>query len=188
MMRLVMCALVLCISLPGCASFQKYPQIEPPIARTVALMPFSSVVKGALGQQAANWVAQKLILNGYTVIDSSFTTTVVSEAKFYDYGLNDEVRNALLAKNLTTLVFGSVNEFSCETVPFTRDTNRCTVSVTTKMVEVATGRLLWELILSDSATGTDLTAYDLIKPLILANISAPRPLPSTPDETKDTVK
>lgn len=187
-MRLVMCALLLCISLLGCASFQKYPQIEPPVARTVALMPFSSVVKGPMGQQAANWVAQKLIINGYTVIDSSFTTTVASQDKFYDYGLNDEVRSALLAKNLTTLVFGSVNAFSCTPVLYSPDTNRCTVSVTAKMVEVATGRLLWELILSDSAEGKGLTAYDLMKPLILANISASRPQPSASDETRDTGK
>jgi hypothetical protein len=56
------------------------------------------------------------------------------------------------------------------------------------MVEVATGRLLWELILSDSAEGKGLTAYDLMKPLILANISATRPLPSTSGETRDTGK
>jgi hypothetical protein len=183
-MKLAMFALFLCMSLVGCATYQKYPQSVPSVSRTVALMPFSSVVKGTIGQQAANWVAEKLMEKGYIVIDSSFTTTTVSEAIFYESGLTDEVRRNLLAKNLTTLVFGSVNAFSCDPVRYSNflgtpaDKNRCTVSLTAKMVDTATGRLLWELILADSAEVKGLTAFDLMKPLISANISATLPLPA----------
>lgn len=191
-MRFAMFALFLLMLLVGCAAPPKRLQVEHPVPRTVALMPFSS--KGGVGQQAANWVAQQLIENGYTVIDSSFTTAAVSEAKFYDAGLSDEVRSALLAKNLTTLVFGSVNAFSCDFVRYSNllgtpvDKNRCTVSITAKMVETATGKLLWELMQTYSEEGRGITALDVMKPLVITNISATLPLPTPPSEVKGTAK
>lgn len=184
-MRLAIFALFLCIALGGCATYKQHSQCESPASRTVALMPFSSIVKGVSGQQAANWVALEFIEKGYTVIDSSFTTTTVSEAKFYESGLSNEVRSAFLAKNITTLVFGNINEFTCQTIDSTNfygglnSTNRCTVSLAAKMVDIASGKLLWELILRDSAEDKNLTAGDLMKQLIIrTNISRTLPAPA----------
>jgi len=180
-MRFTISALFLVILLAGCAAPPKSLQVEHTVPRTVALMPFLS--KGGIGQQAANWVAQQLIQNGYIVVDSSFTTAAVSEAKFYDVGLSDEVRSALLAKNLTTLVFGNVNASSCEFVRSLNllnnpvDKNRCTVSITAKMVDTATGKLIWEFMQTYSDEGKGLTALDVMKPLIITNISTTLPLP-----------
>lgn len=191
-MRFAIFALFLLTLSAGCAAPPKRLQVEHMVPRTVALMPFSS--KGALGQQAANWVAQQLIENGYIVIDSSFTTAAVSEAKFYEAGLTDEVRSALLAKNLTTLVFGSVNAFSCDFVRYSNilgtpvDKNRCTVSITAKMVDTASGKLLWELMQAYSEEGRGITALDVMKPLVITNISATLPLPSPGAEAKGAAK
>lgn len=190
-MRFAMSALFLVILLVGCAAPPKRLQVEHTVPRTVALMPFLS--KGGIGQQAANWMAQQLIQNGYIVLDTSFTTAVVNEAKFYDNGLTDEVRNALLAKNMTTLVFGSVNASSCEFVRSLNllgspaDKNRCTVSITAKMVDTATGKLIWEFMQTHSEEGKGLTPLDVMKPLIINNISATLPLP-TPSPTAAEVK
>jgi len=184
-MRLAIFALFLCIALGGCATYKQHSQCESPASRTVALMPFSSIAKGVSGQQAANWVALEFIEKGYTVIDSSFTTTTVSEAKFYESGLSNEVRSAFLAKNITTLVFGNINEFTCQIIDYTNfyggmnSKNRCTVSLAAKMVDIATGKLLWELILRDSAEDKNLTAEDLMKQLIVrTNISGTLPAPA----------
>ena len=182
-MKISLLALLLCLPLAGCTTTQIVHIPEAPASRTIALMPFHSPGKELLGQQAANWTAQKLIENGYLVIDSSYTTTAVSAKRFYELGLNDEVRSALLARNLTTVVFGSVNVFTCEPVRLENffgvisEKNRCTVSVTAKMIDTATGKLLWELMLSDSAEGKGLTAFDLVKPMITTNLSATLPLP-----------
>jgi len=196
-MRFAIFAFSLCITLTGCATYRQHSQCETPVSSTVALMPFSSIAKGATGQQAANWVALELVDKGYTVIDSSFTTTTVSEAKFYESGLSNEVRSAFLAKNITTLVFGNINEFTCQTIDYTtfygglNSKSRCTVSLAAKMVDIATGKLLWELILRDSAEDKNLTAGDLMKQLLIrTNIAGTLPAPAVaPKEpAKEPVK
>ncbi len=196
-MRFAIFALFLCIALGGCATYKQHSQCESPASRTVALMPFSSIAKGVTGQQAANWVALEFIEKGYTVIDSSFTTTTVSEAKFYESGLSNEVRSAFLAKNITTLVFGNINEFTCQTIDYTtfygglNSKSRCTVSLAAKMVDITTGKLLWELILRDSAEDKNLTAGDLMKQLLIrTNIAGTLPAPAVaPKEpAKEPVK
>ena len=59
-------------------------------------------------------MALELMTKGYVVIDRSRTTAIVSEQEFYGSGLNDKVRNALQAQKLTAVVFGSINDFSCD--------------------------------------------------------------------------
>ena len=194
-MKLIMSAFLLCMSLLGCATYQQHSQEESPVSRSVALMPFLSMTKGADGQQAANWIELEFIKKGYVVIDSSFTTSAVSEAKFYESGLSNEVRGALLAQNLTTVVFGSINEFKCESANYSNfygkqeSNNRCTVSLAAKMVDTATGKLLWGLALADSGEGRNLSARDLMKSMINeANIAATLPQPLLTTATKEAAK
>ena len=192
-MKLILFALFLFIPLAGCAASQQYSQCEIPVPKTVALMPFSSVDGRTTGLQAAHQVALELIEKGYVVIDSSFTTTTVSESKFYASGLNSEVRNALLAQKLTTLVFGSIDKFTCETKQTTSfygsqgTANYCSVSLAVKMIDTSTGKLLWGLMLADSSAGKNLTAGELMRTMIAqANLAKILPVPAV--ETKAAEK
>ena len=128
---------------------------------------------------------------GYVVIDRSRTTAIVSEKEFYDSGLSDNVRNTLQAQKLTAVLFGNVNDFSCET-PKTSifanpgcKKNRCSVALTAKLVDIASGRLLWGLTIKDSVEGKNLTASELLDTLIRqAKVAGTLPVPVA--ETRET--
>jgi len=74
------------------------------------------------------------------------------------------------------VIFGSINDFGCETtrVPSKSASlisemdkkNRCTASLTAKIIDIANGRLLWGVTLSDTSEGENLTAMELMKSLI----------------------
>jgi len=146
--------------------------------KPVALMPFYSAATTSkyIGQEAADRVALELLAKGYFVIDRSTTTALVNEAKFYGSGLSDDMRNALQVHNIAAVVFGSVNDFSCETVRTLSQSaslindmdkkNRCTVSLTAKITDTASGRLIWGVTLNDTSEGNNLTAIELMKSLI----------------------
>ena len=178
--------IILCIPLAGCSLFR-----VPPDTRTVALMPFYSSVSTAgksIGQEAADRIALELVAKGYVVIDRSTTTALVNEAKFYGSGLNDDMRSALKAHKIAAVVFGSVDDFSCETIRLPSlvasltsnldKKNRCTVSLTAKIAETASGRLLWGVTINDTSEEANLTAMELMKSLIRkADIKATLPEP-----------
>lgn len=140
-------------------------------------MPFYYSTPGkSIGREVADRVALELISNGYAVIDSSTTTALINEVKFYNIGLSDDMRIALQSHNIEAIVFGSVNEFACEPIRTPSQTgslsfnfdraNRCTVSLTAKIADTATGRLLWGVTINDTSEGADLTAMKLMKFLI----------------------
>ncbi|GFE60373.1 CsgG/HfaB family protein [Geobacter sp. AOG2] len=173
-MKLIVCYMFLCISLTGCSLFRSIPE-----TKTVALMPFFSSATNtgkSIGQEAADRVALELVAKGYVVIDRSTTTALVNEAKFYGSGLSDDMRSALQSHNIAAVVFGSVNDFSCESIRSPSlvaslasnmdKKNRCTVSLTAKIADTATGRLLWGVTINDTSEGANLTAMELMKSLI----------------------
>jgi hypothetical protein len=172
MIRIIL-YIILCISLAGCALLR-----VPPETRTVALMPFYSSATAAgksIGQEAADRIALELVAKGYVVIDRSTTTALINEAKFYGSGLSDDMRSALQAHKIAAVVFGSVNDFSCETIRTPSMTslastmdkhNRCTVSLTAKIADTVSGRLLWGVTINDTLEGANLTAMELMKSLI----------------------
>ena len=175
---------MLCIMLSGCASFQQASQSDISIPKTVGLMPFLSAPDKIVGLLAADRIAMEMIATGYNVIDSSLTLSVVNEAKFYNTGLNEETRKAFQAHNIPALLFGTINKYSCEMVPSTSffgslvRNNRCTVSLTAKIAECSTGRLLWGLTISESAEGEKITADELLTTLIQkAGSNGALPLP-----------
>ncbi|KAB0672378.1 hypothetical protein F6V30_07390 [Oryzomonas sagensis] len=171
-MKRIICHIILCIPLAGCSLFR-----SPPDTRTVALMPFFSTASSkSIGQEAADRVALELVAKGYVVIDRSTATALVNETKFYGSGLSDDMRNALQSRNIAAVVFGSVNDFSCETIRSPSlvaslasnmdKKNRCTVSLTAKIADTTTGRLLWGVTINDTSEGVNLTAMELMKSLI----------------------
>ena len=142
-------------------------------------MPFfsSPTVPGKnIGQEAADRVALELVARGYVVIDRSTTTALVNEAKFYGSGLSDDMRSALQSHNISAVVFGSVDDFSCETIRSAslvaslasnmEKKNRCTIALTAKIADTATGRLLWGVTINETSEGANLTAMELMKSLI----------------------
>jgi hypothetical protein len=171
MIRIIL-ALSLCISLSGCAAYRQNSKYETTRLKTVAVLPFTSGSGGSAGQDAADQLALKLLANGYVVIDRSRTTAVVNETKFYGAGLNDEVRNALQAQDITAIAFGSVNGFGCEPkndVTYSGkmvQKKRCIVSLTAKIADTTTGRLLWGMTSTDSAEAENLTASELMSFLL----------------------
>jgi len=99
------------------------------------------------------------------------------------------MRKTLQARNIMSVLFGSINEFGCETLrnpmlvpglPGSVDKSyRCTVSLTAKMADTATGRLLWGVNLGETAEGASLTAAELMKTIIRkANLGASLPDPT----------
>ena len=160
------------MTLSGCPGKKQIVKTERPESKTVAVMPFSSASGGTAGQEAADWLALKLIEKGYVVIDRSRTTALINEKKFYEMGMTNEMRNALQDQQLAAMVFGQISEFNCQTAKHPAffgnvvAKNRCTVSLTAKMADPATGKLLWGLILKDSAEGPNLTANELMRSLI----------------------
>lgn len=171
-MKPVLMVLMLCSTLCGCAAFQQSAPSDISIPKTVGLMPFSTAAEKTVGQLAADRIALEMIAKGYDVIDRSLTTSVVNESKFYGSGLNEDARRAFQTQNIPAVLFGSINGYGCETVS-TRTffgshvrKNRCTVSLTAKIAESSSGRLLWGLTLSDSAEGDKITAEELMTALI----------------------
>ena len=171
-MKRIICHIIL--SIPFLASCSMFGS---PDTKTVALMPFFSSSPGKnIGQEAADRVALELVAKGYVVIDRSTTTSLINETRFYVSGLSDEMRSALRSHNIASVIFGSVNDFSCEAIrsqPLIASLagtidkkNRCTVSLTAKIADTATGRLLWGVTINDTSEGENLTAMELMKSLI----------------------
>lgn len=141
-------------------------------------MPFFSATatNKYIGLEAADRIALELMAKGHIVIDRSTTTTLVNEAKFYGLGLNDDMRNALQTHNISAVIFGTINDFGCETIRVPSKSaslisemdkkNRCTVSLTAKITDIASGILLWGVTLSETSEGDNLTAMELMKTLI----------------------
>jgi hypothetical protein len=174
-MKTLLATILLCIPLSGCSWF-----MTPGYTKTIALMPFYAPVpvKNA-GQEAADNLGMELLSKGYEVIDRSTTTALINEAKFYTSGLNDEMRKTLQSHNIMSVFFGSINDFSCETIRTSsmisglastpEKSNRCTVSITAKIADTSSGRLLWGVSLKDTSEGVNLSATELMKSLIQKN-------------------
>ena len=147
------------------------------------------------GAERADSLGIELLTKGYVVIDSSTTRALISEGKFYNSGINDDMRKALQARSITSVLFGSINDYGCETIrstaliaglPGSQEKNfRCSVSLTAKMADAATGRLLWGVTLAKRSEGANLTAAELMKAMIRkARIGDSLPEPAV-EETKN---
>jgi len=189
-MKRVILSIMLCLPLPGCSWVA-----APAYTKTVAVLPFSAAAGKSAGHEAADHLGIELLAKGYVVIDSSTTKALISEGKFYNSGINDDMRKALQARSITSVLFGSINDYGCEAVrstalisglPGSQEKNfRCSVSLTAKMADTATGRLLWGVTLADSSEGANLTAAELMKAMIRkARIGDSLPEPVV-EETKN---
>lgn len=174
-MRLMITTFLLLFLLSGCSAYS---------SKNVALMPFSSPVNKNVGQETSDRLAQELVAKGYVVIDRSITSNWVNEASFYSSGLSDEMRQKLKAHNLAAVVYGNINDFRCDSINssgslYSKSLVRCTVSVTAKMTDLVTGRLLWGMTMNDTDEGENLTAMGLMNTMIQkANIIAGIPEPA----------
>jgi len=171
-MKPIITVLLICIALSGCTVFTQPTTGEVSMPKTVALMPFSFSPDKTVGQLAADQVALEMVSKGYDIIDRSLATAVVNESKFYGNGLNEENRKAFQNQNIPAVLFGNVNRFGCETAHSSSFfgghiiKNRCSVSLTAKIAESSTGKLLWGITISDSAEGENMTPEELMISLI----------------------
>jgi hypothetical protein len=174
-MRRILLTILYCIPLSGCSWF-----MTPGYTKTIALMPFYAPLPSKnAGQEASDNLGMELLAKGYEVIDRSTTTALVNEAKFYSSGLNDEMRKTLQSHNIMSVFFGSINDFSCETIRTSsmisglasspEKSTRCTVSITAKIADTTSGRLLWGMSFKDTSEGVNLTATELMKSLLQKN-------------------
>lgn len=164
--------LLIAIAAAGCASHQKPGLGAEQAAGTVAVIPFSSPSSPIAGQETADAFALKLLKKGYMVLDRTRTATILDEKKFYETGFTDEMGSRLRDQQVNALLYGQVSEFSCNSrqrsLFFGNATpqNRCSVAVSVKMADAATGKLLWGMMLKDTAEGENLTALDLLRSMI----------------------
>lgn len=174
-MRLIITTLLPLLLLSGCSTYS---------GKNVALMPFSSLANKNAGQETSDRLAQELVAKGYVVIDRSITSNWVNEAAFYNSGLSEEMRQKLKSHNLAAVVYGNINDFKCDSINssgslYSKSLVRCTVSVTAKMTDLVTGRLLWGMTMNDTDEGENLTAMRLMNSMLQkANILAALPDPT----------
>jgi hypothetical protein len=170
-MKTVKILLVLsAVAFMGCTMGNTYakPQNSLIPYNKIAVISFSNPKDAATGQEAADIVALEFTNHGYAVISSSQLIAMIDQSEVYSAGLTPDIKAKLKQSGIEAVVLGKVNEYSCSntgTAPtllnITRK-NTCSVTLTTKMVDINTGEIHWGTTIGDSQKGYDVTAKSVL--------------------------
>lgn len=132
------------------------PGFEMGRCKKIAVARFQHPSNPYQGPDGGEIMALGLVKRGYLVVDSSSLTPLIDQNELYESGLTPEIKGKLKALGVDALVMGTVSDANCSIAwggaaalaPYRK--SHCSSSVLVKMLEPATGELLW----GATATGT----------------------------------
>ena len=129
-----------------------------------------------IGQEVADNIALEFLKKGYDVIERSQLESIINEEKLRQYGLTDSARFKLHTSGINAIVVGSVTSYKCipRKAPMIYmgrlygvvDTNSCTASLSCKMLDIMTSKLVWTANGSHSASAMGMTANKVLQQVI----------------------
>jgi hypothetical protein len=158
------------VALTGCTGARSYSKPQSVLFpyKKIAVMKFANAKDPATGQEAADILALEFLNHKFPVVSSSQLTTFFSQDEYQNAGLTQGIKSRLKQEGIDALVSGTVNEYYCTnsgSVPTLRSlsrTNTCFVTLTTQMVDVNSGEILWGATSSESMEGDDATAKKVL--------------------------
>jgi curli biogenesis system outer membrane secretion channel CsgG len=150
----------------GCTMSRTYakPQESFLPYNKIAVISFSNPKDAPTGQEAADIVALEFTNHGFAVVGSSQLTALIEQSELYNTGLTPDIKAKLQQSGIEAVVLGRINEYHCsntDTAPTAWNITRktiCTVTLTTQMVDINSGEILWGTTVADSHEGQGLTA------------------------------
>jgi hypothetical protein len=150
----------------GCAMSSSYAKPEQNLLpyKKIAVISFSNPKDAATGQEAADIVALEFTDKGFTVVGSSQLMALIEQSELYSAGMTPDIKEKLKQSGIEAVVLGKINEYSCSNTDSTPTLlnigrkNVCSVTLTTQMVDVNSGEILWGATVADTQEGAGLTA------------------------------
>jgi len=146
----LLCLSTLVLSV-GCTtvSTMSKPGFEMGRCKKIAVARFGNPTMPYRGADGGEVMALGLVKRGYIVVDSSSLAPVIDQDDLYESGLTPEIKGKLKSLGVDALVMGTVVDAGCSMAgggaaalaPYRK--SRCRSTVLVKMLEPATGELLW---------------------------------------------
>jgi TolB-like protein len=158
------------VAFMGCSMSRTYakPQESFLPYSKIAVISFSNPKDAATGQEAADIVALEFTNHGFSVIGSSQLTALIEQNDLYTAGLTPDLKAKLKQSGIEAVVLGRINEYRCsnsDIAPTAWNITRkniCNVTLTTQMVDIDSGEIIWGATMSDSQEGQILTAKSVL--------------------------
>jgi len=172
---------MLCVSsflISACATANIYqkPGVDISKYKKIAVTKFLCSSDESAGQEVSDLMALEFIKKNYNVIERTQLAALVNENELSMMGITDTARPQLKLMGINGLIFGTVSSYS--NVPgespifvkgkviATLPTNRCTASLSIKMVDVDSGQVVWIANGSNSDSGMGLTPNKVMQDVI----------------------
>jgi hypothetical protein len=154
------------VAFMGCAMGGSYARPEQNFLpyKKIAVISFSNPKDAPTGQEAADIVALEFTDKGFTVVGSSQLLAIIEQSELYTAGMTPDIKEKLKQSGIEAVVLGKINEYSCSNTDSARSVltigrkNVCNVTLTTQMVDINSGEIIWGASVADSQEGEGLTA------------------------------
>ena len=175
------------ICIAGCVNMNS-PQTDTTSRTNVALVKYKriAVIKfhnprnEESGQEAADILSLGFLKQGFNVVGSSQITSLIDQDEVNETGFTPENRAKLKTDGVDGIVSGTINEYFCSLSDMTplyvkkEGKNRCSVTVTAKLLDLETGEIVWGTTVSDVQEGKWVTEDSVLR-AIMHNIQATIP-------------
>jgi curli biogenesis system outer membrane secretion channel CsgG len=160
--------------------------------KRLAVIKFHNPANEQSGQEAADILSLGFVKQGFNVVGSSQLASLIDQNEINESGLTPEIRARLKSDGIDSIVSGTINEYSCsgaEKTPLyvkVEDDNRCSVTVTAKMLDLETGELVWGTTVSDMQEGKRASEDSVLRAIMhniqttIPNITTLKRITSTP--------
>ena len=154
------------VAFMGCAMDSSYAKPEQNLLpyKKIAVISFSNPKDAPAGQEAADIVAQQFTDKGFAVVGSSQLMAIFEQSELYTAGMTPDTKEKLKQSGIEAVVLGKINEYNCsntDSAPTVLNIGRknvCNVTLTTQMVDINSGLILWGATVTDTQEGAGLTA------------------------------
>lgn len=160
--------------------------------KRVAVIKFNNPSNEESGQEAADILSLGFLKQGFNVVGSSQISGLIDQDDVNENGLSPEIKARLKSIGVDCIVSGTINEYFCsgreKTPLYVREEgiNRCSSTVTTKMLDLETGEIVWGTTVSDVQEGKWVTEDSVLRAIMhniqatIPNITALKRVTSTP--------
>ncbi len=164
----------------GCA-FMQTPELNASAKTDVSLLKYKkiAVIKfknpkdETAGQEAADNLALGFVKLGYNVVSSSQIVSLIDQGEIYTSGLTPDIKAKLKSSGIDSVVTGTVDDFFCScatesVLPLVRqcEDNHCSVTASTRLLDLDSGEIIWAATGSDSQDGKWVTADSVLRSVV----------------------
>lgn len=137
--------------------------------KKIAAIKFKNPKNESSGREAADILALGFLKLGYNVVGSDQIASLINQDDVYSLGLTPEIKSKLKSAGIDSILTGTVNEYFCSgsesILPQLKagGENHCSATVTSMMLDLDSGEIVWGATGSDAADGKWVTADSVLR-------------------------